>query len=133
VGKSTIALSLFRLVEIERGTITVDNINIQTVGLDTIRWQFSIIPQDSLLFAGKLRENIDPTGIFTDAQLHEALERCSLIAKPEAPEHEVKRLEKFKLDSDVSTDGENFSWVLSAFRRRPVNNLLAFPGLGNDS
>ncbi len=104
--------ALFRMIEIENGNIFVDDINLKTGGLDTLRWQLSVIPQDSFLFAGRLRDNLDPTGIFADAQLNEALDRCGLIARSSSPEYEVMRLEKFKLDSDVSTDGKNYSWVL---------------------
>jgi hypothetical protein len=110
-GKSTIAQALFRMVNITEGSILVDGIDLQEVELDTLRWKLSAIPQDSLLFAGKMRDNLDPMGLFTDVQMNDALRRCGLIATPGMSEHEVKRLEKFKLDSDVALKGKNFSYV----------------------
>lgn len=98
------------MVDIAVGSILVDGVNLQDVDLDTLRWQLSAIPQDSLLFTGKMRNNLDPMGLFTDAQMNEALGRCGLIATPGMSQHEVTRLEKFKLDSDVALNGKNFSY-----------------------
>lgn len=59
-GKSTISLGLSRIVEIESGSIMIDGLNIQEVGLNTLRQKLTIIPQDPTLFTGTLRFNIDP-------------------------------------------------------------------------
>lgn len=108
-GKSSLAQALFRIVEVAGGDIEIDGVNLRSVGLDTLRTRLSAIPQDALLYGGTMRENLDPTGVMTDAQLHDALRRCDLIPPPNAPAHEVARFEKFKLDAKVSDDGSNFS------------------------
>lgn len=59
-GKSTISLGLSRIVEIDSGSIMIDGLNIQEVGLNTLRQKLTIIPQDPTLFTGTLRFNIDP-------------------------------------------------------------------------
>lgn len=112
-GKSTIAQSLFRLVDITEGSIIVDGINLKDVDRDTLRQQLCVIPQESFLFSGKMRDNLDPMGIFSDAQMNEALGQCGLIGGPEMSNHMVQRLEKFKLDSEISSKGQTFSWVLA--------------------
>lgn len=43
-GKSTISLSLSRIVEIESGSITIDGLNISEMGLNTLRDNVTIIP-----------------------------------------------------------------------------------------
>ncbi len=122
---------MLRLVELSGGSIKIDGVDLSTIGLDTLRNRLSCIPQNPLLFSeyciftsnkisrliqfsetcqgGTMRENLDPQGRLTDAQLNDVLLKCGLIPPPTAPAHEHKRLEKFKLDKEVSASGDNFS------------------------
>ena len=59
-GKSTICLCLFRLLEATEGQIFIDNVDISTIGLDLLRSNLTIIPQDPCLMEGTLKYNIDP-------------------------------------------------------------------------
>ena len=59
-GKSTICLCLFRILEPLNGKILIDNIDITTIGLDLLRKNITIIPQDPCLLEGSLKYNIDP-------------------------------------------------------------------------
>ena len=43
-GKSSIIQILFRLVEISKGKVFIDNINIKEVGLELLRRKIAIIP-----------------------------------------------------------------------------------------
>ena len=61
-GKSTIALTMSRILELESGNITIDGVNIRDIGLNALRSKVTMIPQDPVLFKGTLRFNIDPTG-----------------------------------------------------------------------
>ncbi|XP_053160047.1 ATP-binding cassette sub-family C member 10 isoform X1 [Hemicordylus capensis] len=77
-GKSTLFLALFRMVELRAGQILLDNINSCSVGLKKLRSRMAIIPQDPFLFSGTVRENLDPQGQYTDADLYQVLEQCHL-------------------------------------------------------
>lgn len=44
-GKSSLTLSLFRIVEAAEGTIFVDGVDISKIGLHTLRSRLTIIPQ----------------------------------------------------------------------------------------
>ena len=59
-GKSTICLCLFRILEAHEGQIFIDNVDISTIGLDLLRSNLTIIPQDPCLLEGTLKYNIDP-------------------------------------------------------------------------
>ncbi len=53
-GKSTISLALFRILPYDSGTITIDGLDIQQMGLSDLRKNLTVIAQDATLFAGKL-------------------------------------------------------------------------------
>ncbi|NXC30656.1 MRP7 protein, partial [Campylorhamphus procurvoides] len=77
-GKSTLFLALFRMMELKSGRILLDGVDSQLVGLEELRSSLAIIPQDPFLFSGSVRENLDPQGKRTDAELLEVLEQCHL-------------------------------------------------------
>lgn len=57
-GKSSLLQALFRIVNLTSGTIEIDGINIAQMGLETLRGRLALVPQDSLLFKGTVRENL---------------------------------------------------------------------------
>lgn len=100
-GKSSMLNALFRIVELERGRILIDDCDISKFGLTDLRKVLSIIPQSPVLFSGTVRFNLDPFGEHNDADLWEALERAHL--------KDVIRRNAFGLDAEVSEGGDNFS------------------------
>ena len=60
-GKSTIMKLLPRLYQPEAGRILIDGFDISKLQLGSIRRQIGIVPQDSLLFDGTVRDNITLT------------------------------------------------------------------------
>ncbi|KAL4122728.1 hypothetical protein QTP88_015009 [Uroleucon formosanum] len=99
-GKSSLTLSLFRIVEAAEGSILIDGVDISKIGLHTLRNRLTIIPQ-AILFSGTLRMNLDPTNSNTDAQLWSALTLAHL------KEYVVGLAGG--LDYEVSEGGENLS------------------------
>ncbi|MBU0495219.1 MAG: ABC transporter ATP-binding protein/permease [Chloroflexi bacterium] len=57
-GKTTLVSLLPRFYDPNKGTIRVDGHDIRTVQTKTLRDQIGIVPQDTLLFGGTIRENI---------------------------------------------------------------------------
>jgi len=72
-GKSSILMALFRLTELQRGSIRIDGQDAAKLGLGLLRQGLAIIPQDPTLFTGTLRSNLDPTGQLSDTQLKQAV------------------------------------------------------------
>lgn len=62
-GKSTICLAISRIVEIFKGQILIDGIDIHKLPLDEVRRRITVIPQDPTMFTGTLRFNLDPEGV----------------------------------------------------------------------
>lgn len=105
-GKTTILAALFRLVEVAGGTITIDGVDISALDLDELRSKITIIPQDTTLFQGTVRYNLDPLKKYTDKELWAALEETELKETIEALEENGV---KDGLSHKVEESGTNFS------------------------
>ncbi|CAN8003757.1 unnamed protein product, partial [Ixodes hexagonus] len=77
-GKSSLTLSLFRILEATKGDIFIDNVAISALGLHDLRSKLTIIAQEPVLFSGTLRTNLDPKAEYTDEQVWTALEKAHL-------------------------------------------------------
>lgn len=100
-GKSSMFNTLFRIVELESGSILIDDCDISKIGLEDLRKSLGIIPQAPVLFSGTVRFNLDPFGEHNDQDLWESLERAHL--------KDVIRRNPLGLDTEVSEAGDNFS------------------------
>ncbi|KAI5358713.1 putative AAA+ ATPase domain, ABC transporter type 1, transmembrane domain-containing protein [Septoria linicola] len=105
-GKSTIMSTLFRLVELSGGSISIDGVNIAKIGLHDLRSRLAIIPQDPTLFRGTIRSNLDPFNEHTDLELWNALRQADLVGAEQTIEDEGGRIH---LDTAVEDEGLNFS------------------------
>jgi ATP-binding cassette subfamily C (CFTR/MRP) protein 1 len=78
-GKSTLLLALYRMFNLEGGSITLDGVDISTLTLNTLRRGLSVIPQEPVVFSGTVRTNLDPFGEYGhDGLLWEAIKDCGL-------------------------------------------------------
>lgn len=100
-GKSSLFRSLLRLTEVDSGVISIDGVDLATVGLDLLRSSISIIPQDPVLFSGTIRSNLDPFLVHTDEELWAALSKAKL-------KRAVNQLPG-RLLHEVTEGGSNFS------------------------
>jgi ABC-type multidrug transport system fused ATPase/permease subunit len=102
-GKSSLLLTLFRIVELEGGgTIEIDGIDIRSVDLKTLRQSLAIIPQDPTLFQGDIAYNLDATGASSAEDMWAALEASS-------PEMAAQFRSGDGLQTPVKENGSNLS------------------------
>jgi ABC-type multidrug transport system fused ATPase/permease subunit len=102
-GKSSLLLTLFRIVEIEKGgLIEIDGVDIRSVSIQTLRESLSIIPQDPVMFEGTLAYNLDATGKAPENDMWEALHAAS-------PELSKQFRDSGGLKSPISEGGGNLS------------------------
>ncbi|AEE21881.1 ABC transporter transmembrane domain-containing protein [Paraglaciecola chathamensis] len=72
-GKSSLFQLLLRFYDIQSGQISLEGVNIAELDLDTLRQQFALVPQESVIFASSVAENIRygrPDA--TDEEVHSA-------------------------------------------------------------
>jgi ATP-binding cassette subfamily C (CFTR/MRP) protein 1 len=77
-GKSTLLLSILRLIELESGSITIDSLDLSTMPRNKIRASLIAIPQDTFVLNDSIRLNIDPSGTISDEEIIVALEKVQL-------------------------------------------------------
>jgi subfamily B ATP-binding cassette protein MsbA len=57
-GKSTMINLIPRFYDVVNGTVLIDGIDIQQLGLNDLRSHIAIVPQEVVLFSGSIRDNI---------------------------------------------------------------------------
>ncbi|EPY19525.1 ABC transporter [Strigomonas culicis] len=100
-GKSTLLLTFMRMVDVCGGAIDVNGRAIRSYPLRELRRQFSMIPQDPVLFDGTVRLNVDPFLQASAAEVWAALEIVGLKGRVSA--------EPEGIDGRVLEGGSNFS------------------------
>ena len=78
-GKTSIASVLTRLYEIQKGTIWLDQMDIQKMEKIGLRHVIGLVSQDVFLFAGTLRDNITLFNPLSDVQVLETIESLGLM------------------------------------------------------
>jgi ABC-type multidrug transport system fused ATPase/permease subunit len=100
-GKSTLILSLLRLIEPCSGNVVIDGVDLANINLSDLRGALSVVPQEPILFSGPLRESLDPFHICSDTEISAALMRVGL--------KEMVDSLPLGLQSVVNEGGANFS------------------------
>ncbi|KAF1855079.1 hypothetical protein Lal_00012825 [Lupinus albus] len=124
-GKSSLALAIFRALEADKGKILIDGLEIGSIGLQDLRENITIVPQDPTLFHGTIRSNLDPFDQYTDDQIFAALRRVQLIGpdepltspptptqtpgSPNSPTAKTNKNLFLNLQSPVAASGSNLS------------------------
>ena len=108
-GKSSLTLSIFRIIEAFEGKIDIDGENIHDVPLKKLRRSLSIVPQEPFLLEGTLKTNLDPLNLYSDSELEEVLKIVKLY---EMLEHDKANQNTVLngLDTEIKEYGNNLSF-----------------------
>lgn len=77
-GKSSLVACLWRMPDVQEGSIVIDGVDTATIPLRTLRSRLAIVPQTPELFTGPLRRSLDIQGEFTDSELMGALQAVGM-------------------------------------------------------
>ncbi|KAF2200883.1 canalicular multispecific organic anion transporter 1 [Delitschia confertaspora ATCC 74209] len=77
-GKSSLVLTLFRMLDLSSGSITVDGLPLGRLPRQTIRSRLIGLPQDAYLLPGSVRLNADPLKESNDKAIIQALKDVQL-------------------------------------------------------
>ncbi|KAI0360840.1 multidrug resistance-associated ABC transporter [Trametes cingulata] len=102
-GKSSLTLALLRCILTE-GKVYYDGIATDSINLDALRSNITIIPQTPELLSGTLRKNLDPFGQHDDSTLNDALRSAGLFSLQER-----EGSARLTLDSEIAGGGSNLS------------------------
>jgi ATP-binding cassette subfamily C (CFTR/MRP) protein 1 len=121
-GKSTLIKLLWNYLTPQLGKIKIDGKDISKVDIKALRSQMTIITQETSLFEGTLRDNLDPSGFrFDDEKLTGVMTQLGF-------DHQVYKKEG--LEMNIDSEGTNLSQgekQLVCFARsilRPSNLIL---------
>jgi ABC-type multidrug transport system fused ATPase/permease subunit len=108
-GKSSLTLSLFRIIEAFKGNIKIDNCDIRDIPLKKLRRSLSIVPQEPFLLEGTLKTNLDPLHLYSDSELDDILKNVKLY---EMLEHDNanKHIKLNGIDTEIKEYGNNLSF-----------------------
>jgi ATP-binding cassette subfamily B multidrug efflux pump len=101
-GKSTLVKLIPRFYDVSAGRVTIDGVDVRSVTQDSLLAQIAIVPQESLLFSGTVRDNIrygQPT----------ATQQQVVLAARAAQAHDFITELEHGYDSRVEQRGANFS------------------------
>ena len=107
-GKSSLVLSIFRLLEPIEGFIEIDGINTNNLRLFDLRSNLSIIPQDAQCIEGTIRYNLDPLNEYNDEEIWESLRMSKLDEHIKNMSIE-QNLQNEPLNCLISESGSNLS------------------------
>jgi ATP-binding cassette subfamily C (CFTR/MRP) protein 1 len=93
-GKSSLIQSLFRMVYVRAGDISISGQSAFSTGIRTHRKRFAMIPQSPYLFEGTIHSNLDPANEIPETELIRSLEAVGL---------------RFSLSHRILEEGKNLS------------------------
>ncbi|KAJ2655367.1 hypothetical protein IWW48_005570 [Coemansia sp. RSA 1200] len=80
-GKTSLCRAIFRLANKKtcEGSILIDGYDISTIRISDLRPKLGTIPQESTMFTGSFKQNLDPLMEYTIEDMWAALIKCNMV------------------------------------------------------
>ncbi|KIE00725.1 ABC transporter, partial [Metarhizium majus ARSEF 297] len=118
-GKSSLLLTILRMLELDAGSITIDGYDTSKISREELRRRLNTLPQEPFFLHGSVRENVDPLQISSDERIIETLRAVQLWDMLES---------RGGLDAPVSEDslshGQRQLFCLARAIARPGNIVI---------
>ncbi|KAH8195785.1 hypothetical protein TruAng_010059 [Truncatella angustata] len=83
-GKSSLLLTLARMLDMSAGSILIDGLDITALPREEVRSRLNIISQDQFFLPGTIRQNIDPHDTFSTEEILAVLLKLDLLGSVES-------------------------------------------------
>ncbi|KAI1853220.1 hypothetical protein JX266_001926 [Neoarthrinium moseri] len=121
-GKSSLLLSLVRMLDLSSGTIIIDSLDLSTVSREETRARLIVITQDQFLLPGSVRQNVDPYESASTDQIWVTLSKVGLRESIEA-----KGGLDVDLEEETLSHGQRQLFFLArAILRKEHGNIVLF-------
>ncbi|KAJ5655123.1 ABC transporterintegral membrane type 1 [Penicillium lividum] len=77
-GKTSLIMALLRMLEVSKGRITIDGVDISTIHPASLRTKVTVIPQDPFFLPGTIRDSFNPTVKLSEERIVIAIKRVGL-------------------------------------------------------
>lgn len=77
-GKTSLILTILHMLTVQSGRILLDDVDLSTLGPETVRAKLNVVSQDALLLPGSIRFNVDPFKAADEGKIYDALQRVGL-------------------------------------------------------
>jgi len=77
-GKSSLLLTLLRLLDPSSGTVHVDGVDLATISREEARQKINAVPQHPFFLKNTYRANMDPYGRCSDEEIASALQQTGM-------------------------------------------------------
>ncbi|KAI0201172.1 P-loop containing nucleoside triphosphate hydrolase protein [Astrocystis sublimbata] len=127
-GKSSTVQTILRMINIERGKILIDNVDLATLTGAVVRDHVTTLTQDPFLFPASIRTNIDPVGIHTDDEICAALDKVKLWSvlrdRSRVGHENVNAVLNTNLHEDLLSHGQRQLFCLARSLLKPGKVLV---------